>query len=245
MKCRRGLPHSKTLTRRSSRPSFNLPLCVFKTALQFPLGAGELAGDAGVVAARGVHGAGEGFEERLDDVVRFVAVEEFKVEIAAGFVGEALKEFAREAEAEDAGQILRFFGVGNFLLGELIQAAPDEVGASAEIHDAAGETFVHRDVGFAGERILRMKAVAVAADAALVAERGGDGLAERDATVFDGVVRVHFQVAIAAQIQIHCGVLGEEGEHVIEEREARLDLGFAFAVEVEADGNPGFEGVAI
>ena len=172
----------------------------FGTALQFALGAGQLAGDAGVVAARGVHGAGEGFEERFDDVVGFVAVKKFEVEIAAGFVGKTLEKFAGEAETEDAGHILGFFGVGNFLLGELIQAAPDEERSSAKIYDAAGETFVHRDVGFAGKWILRMEAVAVAADAAFVAERGGDGLAEGDAAVFDGVMGVHFQVASAAQI---------------------------------------------
>jgi hypothetical protein len=57
------------------------------------------------------------------------------------------------------------------------------------------------------------------------------------------VVRVHFQITIATQIQVHGGVFGEEREHVIEKRHAGFDCGFAFAIKVEANGNPGFFGV--
>ena len=86
--------------------------------------------------------------------------------------------------------------------------------------------------------------MAVAADAAFVAERGGEGLAERDAAILDGVVRVHGKVAVAAQLQIHDGVLRKQREHVVEERDAGFDGGFAPAVEVEPDGNFGFQRVA-
>ncbi len=88
-----------------------------------------------------------------------------------------------------------------------------------------------------------MKAVAVAADAAFVAERGGEGLAERDAAILDGVVRVHGKIAVAAQLQIHDGVLRKEREHVIEKGNSGFDGGFAPAVEVEPDGNFGFQRV--
>ena len=131
------------------------------------------------------------------------------------------------------------FRIGDFL-GKFVQPAPDEERSAAEIHDAAGETFIHRHIGFAGEWIFWVEAVAIAADAALVAEGGGDGLPERDAAVLDGVVRVHFKVAVAAQFQVHRRVLGEQRKHVVEERNAGLDFGFALAVEVEAHGNPGF-----
>ncbi len=43
--------------------------------LEFALGTGQLAGDAGIALAGGVSGAGKGFEQGLDDVVRLVAVE--------------------------------------------------------------------------------------------------------------------------------------------------------------------------
>src|SRR5882724_10096445 len=110
---------------------------------------------------------------------------------------------ARESEPERARGVLTFFGIGNFFLRKFVQSAPDEVRPSAEIHDTAGETFVHRHKGFAGERIFRMKAVAVAPDAALVTKRDGHGLPQRDPTVLNGVMRIHSEVTVANQLQIH------------------------------------------
>ena len=93
---------------------------------------------------------------------------------------------------------------------------------SAKINDTTREAFVHRHISFAGKRIFRMKAGAVAADAAFVAERGRESLSERDAAIFDGVMRVHLQIACAAELQIHDRVSGEEREHVVEERRCRF-----------------------
>src|ERR1019366_2770616 len=121
-------------------------------------------------------GAGERLEQTLDDVMRLVAIKQFQMQIAARFVREALKKFAREAEPEHAGHVLNFFRTGNFLLRKFIQPAPDEMRPAAEIHHAAREAFVHRHIRLAGERILRMKTVAITADAAFVAERPGKGL---------------------------------------------------------------------
>ncbi len=89
-----------------------------------------------------------------------------------------------------------------------------------------------------------MKARAITADAALVAQRKRESLAKRDAAIFDGVMRVHFEVAFALEPQIHRCVLRKEREHVVEERNAGFNFGFAAAVKVEADGNFGFRGVA-
>src|SRR5450432_3847079 len=84
--------------------------------LKFPLRAGQLACDARIVPARGVHRARERLEQRLDDVMRLVAVKQFEVQIAARLVREALKKFARKSEPERTGKILPFFRLGNFLL---------------------------------------------------------------------------------------------------------------------------------
>src|SRR3984957_17759751 len=91
---------------------------------QFPLRARQLAGDARVVPARGVHRARERLEQRLDDVMRLVAVTQFEVQIAARLVRKALKKFARESEPERARSVLIFFRVGNFLLRKFVQPAP-------------------------------------------------------------------------------------------------------------------------
>jgi hypothetical protein len=108
---------------------------------------------------------------------------------------------------------------------------------AAEINDAAREAFVHRHIGFAGEGIFGMKARAVTADAALVAQRKRQSLAERDAAIFDGVVRVHGEVAVAASCKSTVACLAnsvsmwsKNGMPVL------LMTGFPRAVEVELDG---------
>ena len=115
---------------------------------------------------------------------------------------------------------------------------------SAKINDAAGEAFVHGHVSFAGKRIFRMKPRAVTADAPFVAKRERERLAEREAAILDRVMGVHFQIAAAAQMQIHGCVLREKREHVVEERDAGFDRGFSPAVNIKSDGDAGFFGVA-
>ena len=132
--------------------------------------------------------------------MRLVTVEQLEMEVAPGLVGEALEKFAGQSKAEGAGHVLMLVGIGDALLGMVIQPAPDEVGAPAEINDGTAETFIHGHVGLAGERILGMKAVAVATDATLIAEGGGKGLAKGDAAILDGVMGVHFQIAIAMEL---------------------------------------------
>jgi hypothetical protein len=73
------------------------------------------------------------------------------------------------------------------------------------------------------ERSARVKARAVTADALLVAQRLRERLAERDAAILHGVVRVHREITFTAQVQIHHGVLGEQSQHVVEERDAGAD----------------------
>ena len=96
--------------------------------------------------------------------------------------------------------------------------------STAKIHHATREAFVHRHVGFAGEGVLGMETVAVAADAAFVAKGRCHGLSEGDAAILDGVVRIHRQIAAAMQIQIHGRMLGEQREHVIKKWKAGFDL---------------------
>ena len=89
-----------------------------------------------------------------------------------------------------------------------------------------------------------MKPRAVTADAFFVAERARERLAERDAAILDRVMRVHLEVAPAAQFQVHRRMFGEQREHVVEKRDAGFDRGFSPAIEVEADGDAGFPGIA-
>jgi len=59
------------------------------------------------------------------------------------------------------------------------------------------------------------------------------------------VMSVHFEIALASKSEIHHRVPGEEGEHVVEERDASLDRRLTASVEVEPEGNPGFLRLAL
>ena len=60
------------------------------------------------------------------NVVRLVAIEQFQVQVAPGFVGEALEELPGQAETEGAGHVLRPLRSGELLmrLGDPARARP-------------------------------------------------------------------------------------------------------------------------
>ena len=73
--------------------------------------------------------------------------------------------------------------------------------------------------------------VGEAGDAAAIAEGLIEGLAQRDRTIFGGVVIVDLEIALAAEVKIEAGVLGEADQHVIEKADAGLDVRLAFAIQ--------------
>ena len=91
-----------------------------------------------------------------------------------------------------------------------------------EVERRLAERLVHRDGG-----------EAVARDAAPLAERLVQRLAEHEAHVLHRVVVVHVEVARALHREVHERVLLEQLEHVVEEADARVDLARARPVEVE------------
>ena len=74
-------------------------------------------------------------------------------------------------------------------------------------------------------------------DAALVAERTRNGLAQHDARVLHGVVRVHLDIAFCAHVEVDQAMPSEGRQHMVEERHARLDVGRTRAVEVHRDAD--------
>jgi hypothetical protein len=189
--------------------------------LKAPFGARNPL-DARVELARLVDGAGEAFEDGLGHVVGVAAVEDLGVEIAAGVDGEGAQEFLDELEGEEADR------------GDVSGSAILEVGAPGEIDDDARQGLVHGEIG-----------VAVAADAALIAEGAGEGLAEDDSRILDGVVQVDLDIAIGIHLQIDQPMAGEEDEHVVEERDLRADAALAGAVDREIEPDPGFAGITL
>jgi hypothetical protein len=83
--------------------------------------------------------------------------------------------------------------------------------------------------------------VPVAAQSLLVAESPGQRLAERDADILDRVVRVDMQVAAGLNHRGRSGRGGNLLKHVIEEGDAGGEATLAAAVEIQPNGDPGFE----
>ena len=109
----------------------------------------------------------------------------------------------------------------------------DESGAAGEVDDNAAQGFVKRNVG-----------MTVAADAGFAAQGLFQGLSEYDADVFDGVVVVDVQVAFAGDVEVDHAVAGDLGKHMLKEGYAGVETVLSGAVEVEAEGDLGFAGVA-
>ena len=165
--------------------------------------------------------AGEGLEKSFDLVVIGAAVHRFQVNVGAGAASESFEEVVDKLGLQIAHQTRANFGV-------------DDAGcAPAEVDGGDAERFVHRHEEVAG-----------AIDALLVAERVIEGLAEGNADIFDGVVLVNVEVALAAQLEIEAAVTCEELEHVIEEADASRDLVLAGALDGERQVDLGLGSVA-
>src|ERR1043166_10158596 len=78
----------------------------------------------------------------------FVAIQQFKMKIAPGFIGERLEKFPCEAETECARHILLLFKIVDGPVGEFVQTAPDQKWPSAKINYAARKAFVHGHISF-------------------------------------------------------------------------------------------------
>lgn len=70
--------------------------------LEFSFGGGKPARNSRISLARNIYRFRKRLKQGLDDVVRFVAIEQFQMQVAAGFIGKRLKELAGESEPEDA-----------------------------------------------------------------------------------------------------------------------------------------------
>jgi hypothetical protein len=98
-----------------------------------------------------------------------------------------------------------------------------DVRTARDVDDGLHERLVERDGG-----------VPEAGDAALVAERLADRLAEDDRDVLDRVVGVDVGVAVGGDREVDERVLREREEHVVVERHPGAHLAAAGAVEVDA-----------
>ncbi len=106
---------------------------------------------------------------------------------------------------------------------------PIQRAAPGNVHGRLNQRLVH------GKRD-----VAIAPDAALVAQGLRERLAHYDAHVLHRVVTVDLQVARGADRQVEQAVAPEGGEHVVEKADAGLHVGGAGAVQVKRQLDVGF-----
>jgi len=69
-------------------------------------------------------------------------------------------------------------------------------------------------------------------------------LPERDADVFDRVMRVDMQIALGRDLEIEHAVARDLVEHVVEERHAGGQRRFSAAVKIEGNADLRFVGIA-
>src|SRR5581483_8170021 len=137
-------------------------------------------GLARIDADRGAERSRHALEAGFGDMMAVRAVERLDVKRHPGMDRQGPEELAHELNVEFA----------DLLRGEI--DLEDQERPAGNVERDARQRLVHRQ-----------QAMGVAGDAALVAERLGEGLAERDADVLDRVVLVDMQVALGANGQIY------------------------------------------
>lgn len=173
------------------------------------LGAGDSL-HPGINCHSGPEGPRERFEGALGDVMPIASIKDFEVNIGAQVRGESPEEFFHQAE----GKILS--------VGGLRGSAEFQPGTVAEIDNDPGQAFIHRDIS-----------VAVTGNPMFVAQGFAQALAEDDPAILDCVMVIHLDISPDLQFQVNEGMAREQGEHVVKERDARLDRGFTAPIKVE------------
>src|SRR5438093_309368 len=228
-----GRPRARRRDRRSARPRRPLhgaraARCACSTrrsppprSLQRSLG-GRHVRDARVRARGLAQGARRGLENGLDTVVRVLAAQQVQVQ---------RQSRVRRERAEELG------GERGIVvpqpLGRRWLRVVGDVGPAADVHDDPGEGIVQRH-----------RRLAVTADAAPLAQRLGQRLAQHDPHVLHGVVLVHVEVAPRGDLEVEERVARQRLEHVVEEADARLDLRPAGAIETHPHPHFGLLGLA-
>ena len=90
----------------------------------------------------------------------------------------------------------------------------------------------------------RQRHVTVASDPLLVAQRLVEAAPQTDPDVFDRVVMIHVQIADGFDLQIEESMSSKQGQHVIEETNARGDFILSAAIQINGKLNLRFSGIA-
>ena len=167
-------------------------------------------------------GAGRGFEDRFDLMVRVGAMQEADMKVAAELLSERVPEMLDHLRREITNG------------GAFEWSVEVEVKAAGEVHDGARQGFIHRYV--------RM---AVAGNVCFIAHGFSKRLPQRDTNVFDRVMVVYMQVAFATHRETEAPVLGEKVEHMIKKAHTSLILIRWLLIKGEADRDSRLAGLTV
>lgn len=110
---------------------------------------------------------------------------------------------------------------------------PHEEGSAGNIDGGLGHRLVHGKI----ER-------GITGNAAPVAQRPGNGLADGDAGIFHGVMVIDMQIALNLDLHVDQRMAAELVQHMVEKSHAGGNCRFAGAVDIHAHRNRGFVGLA-
>src|SRR5271166_5994435 len=202
----------------SSRASSQMECLMSKDSLRARQHASELT----IFGAGHAQRASKSFEQRFDLVVIGAAVNHLRVYVGFRASREAVEEVSHKFCLEIANQTGPDLGINH------------GGAASAKIDGDNAQSFVHRH-----HEISR------AQDAALATQRLGEGFAERNADVLNGVVLVHVEIAVRLQLQVERAVARNQLQHMVEKTDSAADLGATVAFDGQRDANVGFFGLAM
>ena len=159
-------------------------------------------------------GASDGFELSLNDVVLVCAVQNFDVQIAAAVFGKRVPEMLDQLHGKRADGLAR------------IDCAMNEIRPARQIYDRARQRFIHGHIGGA-----------ITHNAAFVPKRLRKSLPQGNRDVFDRVMIINVQVALAFDCQVKQPVAREQVKHVVEKADAGVNCARACSIEIQRDGN--------
>ena len=76
---------------------------------QLAFGGGKLAGNPRISLTSNIYRLGERLEKGFHNMMRLIPVQQFQMQVAAGFIGKTLKKLARQPESAGAGHVLSLF----------------------------------------------------------------------------------------------------------------------------------------
>src|ERR1051325_1960394 len=155
-------------------------------------------------------------QDGLGDVMLITAVEIFDMQIETAFLHKCLEELLNQFRLKIADSRRLEIDFVN------------KIGPPGKIDHNTRQSLIQRHVG-----------VSEARNTPGVAPRLKNGLSKDPPHIFDSMVPINFEIAFRGNLHVEMPMARQLSEHVIKERDARADLVFAPAVEIQAYANIG------